>query len=91
MGEPGASQGGTVQVRTGQVKTSQAGQASTGQNGQGLLGTRVWPYSVLCVFWISGILYILLLPSWYTKYNVVTYTFFSNIVLLFCYYVFYNQ
>ena len=40
----------TVQVRTGQVKTSQAGQVSTGQNGQVLLGTRVWPYSVLLVF-----------------------------------------
>ena len=39
----------TVQVRTGQVKASQAGQVSTGQNGQVLLGTRVWPYSVLLV------------------------------------------
>ena len=44
MGEPGAAQGGT-----GQVKTSQAGQVSTGQNGSVLLGTRVWPYSVLLV------------------------------------------
>ena len=64
MGEPGAGQGGTGQVRTGQVgtgqvctsrfrtgqvKTSQAGQVSTGQNSQVLLGTRVWPYSVLLV------------------------------------------
>ena len=65
MGEPGTGQGGTgqvgtgqvctsrfrtVQVRTGQVKTSQAGLVSTCQNGQVLLGTRVWPYSVLLVF-----------------------------------------
>ena len=34
----------SIQVRTGQVKTSQAG-----QNVQVLLGTRVWPYSVLLV------------------------------------------
>ena len=39
----------TVQVWTGQVKTSQAGQVSTGENGQVLLGTGVWPYSVLLV------------------------------------------
>ena len=64
MGEPGAGQGGTCQVCTSrfgtvqarivQVKTSQAhqvrtGQVSAGQNGQILLGTRVWPYSVLLV------------------------------------------
>ena len=40
---------GTCQVRTNQVKTSQAGQVCTGHNGQVLLGTRVWPYSVLLV------------------------------------------
>ena len=54
MGEPGAGQVctsrfRTVQVRTGQVKTSQGGQVCTGQNGQVLLGSRVWPYSVLLV------------------------------------------
>ena len=42
----------TVQVRTGQVRTSKAGQVSTGQNGQVLLGTRVWPYSVQLVLHI---------------------------------------
>ena len=40
----------TGQVRTGQVKTSQGGQVCTRQNGRVLLGTRVWPYSVLLVF-----------------------------------------
>ena len=48
-GQVRTNQFGTVQVRTGQVKTSQAGQLSTGLNGQVLLGTRVWPYSVLLV------------------------------------------
>ena len=64
MGEPGAGQGWTGQVGTGQVgtgqvcksrfgtcqvKTSKAGQVCKGQNGQVLLGTQVWPYSVLLV------------------------------------------
>ena len=63
MGEPGAAQGGTgqvcksrfrtVQVWTGQVNAIQAGQVSTGQNGQVLLGTRVWLYSVLLVLQIK--------------------------------------
>ena len=48
-GQVSTSWFGTVQVRTGEVKTSQAGQVSTGQNGHVLLGTRVWPYSVLLV------------------------------------------
>ena len=48
-GQVCTSRFGTVQVRTGQVKTRQAGQVSKGQNGQVLLGTRVWPYSVLLV------------------------------------------
>ena len=62
MGEPGAGQCGTGQVRTGefgtgqvrtrQVNTSQAGEVSTSQNGQVLLGTRVWPYSVQLVLHI---------------------------------------
>ena len=43
-GQVNTSRFWTIQVRTGQVKTSQAG-----QNGQVLLGTRVWPYSVLLV------------------------------------------
>ena len=61
MGEPGAGQGGTCQFGTGQVGTghvctsqfgtvqARTGQVSAGQNGQVLLGTRVWPYSVLLV------------------------------------------
>ena len=53
-GQVCTSRFGTVQARTGQVKTSQArqvrkGQVSAGQNGQILLGTRVWPYSLLLV------------------------------------------
>ena len=43
-GQVNTSRLGTIQVRSGQVKTSQGG-----QNGQVLLGTRVWPYSVLLV------------------------------------------
>ena len=46
-GQVCTSRFGTVQVRTGQVKTRQAGQVSAGPNGQVLLGTQVWPYSVL--------------------------------------------
>ena len=62
MVEPGAGQGWTGHVGTGQVGTGQVctcrfgtfqvrtGQVSRGQNGQVLLRTRVWPYSVLLVF-----------------------------------------
>ena len=49
-GQVCTSQFRTVQVWTGQVKTSQAGQVSTGENRQVLLGTGVWPYSVLLVY-----------------------------------------
>ena len=48
-GQVCTSRFGTCKVRTGQVKTSQAGQVCTSHNGQVLLGTRVWPYSVLLV------------------------------------------
>ena len=55
-GQGGTCQFGTGQVGTGHVCTSQfgtvqarTGQVSAGQNGQILLGTRVWPYSVLLV------------------------------------------
>ena len=53
-GQVCTSRFGTAQARTGQVKTSQArqvrtGQVRAGQNGQILLRTRVWPYSVLLV------------------------------------------
>ena len=59
MGEPGTGQVGAGQVGTDQVctsrfgtcqvKTSRAGQVCKGQNGQVLLGTQVWLYSVLLV------------------------------------------
>ena len=79
MGEPGAAQGGTGQVRTGQVETGQVctsqfrtvqvrtGQVKTSQAGQVLLGTRVWPYSVLLVLDISQKIFIIS-PALSSKY-----------------------
>ena len=61
----------SAQVRTGQVKTRQAGQVSTRQNGQVLLGTQVWPYSVLLVSLVylfltvdQLICLVVLIPCW---------------------------
>ena len=68
MGEPGAGQGWTGQVGTGQVGTGQVcicqfgtvqvrtDQVKTSQNGQVLLGTEVWPYSVLLVYFYWSII-----------------------------------
>ena len=46
-GQVCTSRFGTCPVRTSQIKTSEV---CTGQNGPVLLGTRVWPYSVLLVY-----------------------------------------